>query len=562
MGKWEERFFRLDYDSLKFFGQNRKDMLGEFALDQIENMSMEATELTFMCQGRKNRMRANNDGMIREWYSKLQSYIAKGPNPNTGFQDTPSPMKAQQRQVASPQAPAQASPVQGGGNKSRVDMMYEAHQRKLDKLQDQRDKEAEDEKKRLQDEWQKNMGKTQKNRGPPVKITQNDVSNTADRLFNEHKINKQRLDQKRQAWEAKEDERIADTKRMNLPTRTNSDPGLLTAREAGDRLYSDAERRELWRTQARDAQAKDELTMVRVGAKGTSASSLNRCNDLHKEAVARKDKLDKARVKKDKEEAEALTKGAVPCGDGRRGANLARLDLLYQEHKERAKKVAQSHSEAVMRETKEIEKHQVAPRLNKRKVPLARRQPPPWKDPNYPFNLPKKGKEQVKDPALDHPPKPPTSHADYGLVAVQAAVAQRCGYNQYSVRAVDYQLLVSCLRKIMKCYRDAHRLIQQDAGFASACSRASQRLFQEHLLPEVEGWSHRLNQILSDKWKMISRPCLVLQQRHKRRSKKTSHLAYHGLAEPCDHTRQVCQLRSGRMTLGRRLGHLQKQRRL
>merc|ERR1719440_1902983 len=47
----------------------------------------------------------------------------------------------------------------------------------------------------------------------------------------------------------------------------------------------------------------------------------------------------------------------------------------------------------------------------------------------------------------------------------------------------------------MKSYSSAlHqiRIVQQDPGFASLCSRASQRLFQEHLLPEVEGWSHRL----------------------------------------------------------------------
>merc|ERR1719199_1626596 len=116
---------------------------------------------------------------------------------------------------------------------------------------------------------------------------------------------------------------------MNFPTRSHSESALLSAKEAGDRLYSDAERRELWRTQARDAQAKDELTMVKIGVKGTSANSMNRCNDLHKEAAARKDKIEKARIKKDKEEMDALQKDAVPCGDGRRGANLAKLDLLY-----------------------------------------------------------------------------------------------------------------------------------------------------------------------------------------------------------------------------------------
>merc|ERR1719183_815495 len=124
---------------------------------------------------------------------------------------------------------------------------------------------------------------------------------------------------------------------MNLPTRSTSEGSLLTAKEAGDRLYSDAERRELWRTQARDAQAKEELTMVRIGVKGNSTNSMSRCNDLHKEAVLRKDKLDKLRLKKAKEEQDDMAKGAVPCGDGRRGADLSKLDRLHKEQDDMAK---------------------------------------------------------------------------------------------------------------------------------------------------------------------------------------------------------------------------------
>merc|ERR1719424_1893660 len=221
--------------------------------------------------------------------------------------------------------------------------------------------------------------------------------------------------------------RLADTKRMNLPTRTNSDPGLLTAREAGDRLYSDAERRELWKTQARDAAAKEELTMVKVGVKGSSTHGTNRCNDLHKEHVARKEKLEKARTKNLKDEADAMVKDSVPCGDGKRGVNLARLDLLYNEHKERKKKSAQAHAEQVMTAEKEIEKHRIGPKDND-KSPLARRGPPPWKDPNYPFNITKKGQQVTKDPAENLPPKKPTSHADYALVAIQAAISYRSGH--------------------------------------------------------------------------------------------------------------------------------------
>jgi hypothetical protein len=395
MGKWQERYLRLDVDSLKVFSADGGGQsLEEFPIDEIERMNLEAKVMNFICQGRKQRLRDSKGDATQDWYSQLQAFMDRSRNPppipppiedyqafNESISKGPTSPKSKTAPVSPP------GPVQGSANKSRVEMMYEAHKKKLSKLQDQREKEARD----LEDEFKKNT--RARDRG---KIKSSEVTQTAERLFNEHKFIKQRLDKKRQAWESKEDERIAETRLKNLPTRQMSDPALLTAREAGDRLYSDAERRELWRTQARDAQAKQELTMVTIGVRSSGAGP-DRCHDLHKEAASRREKHDQAKQEKDQKDIAEASKDAVPCGDGRRGANLARLDLLYQEHKERSKKVAQSHSEAVMREQKEIEKHQVGPRLNQRKVPLARRHPPPWKDPNYPFNLPKKGKETAKD---------------------------------------------------------------------------------------------------------------------------------------------------------------------
>jgi len=288
MGKWEEKFFRLNFDALQFFDQSGRSYLGEFAIDQITDLALEAPEINFTCQGRKNRLRARDAGSIQGWYQKLQSFIGQGPN--SGRNASPSPNNARPKSAPPPQAQVKQDP-----GKSRVDLMYEQHQKKLDKLQDIREKEAMDEQKRLQDETNKNLYKGRK---PPAHLSQTESAHTCDRLFNEHKFIQQRKVQKRLATVAKEDERIAETRRVNLPTRSTSDPALLTSREAGDRLYSDAERRELWKTQARDAQAKNELTMVKIGSKGSSASSTNRCNDLHKEAATRKEKVDKVRAKK------------------------------------------------------------------------------------------------------------------------------------------------------------------------------------------------------------------------------------------------------------------------
>lgn len=496
MGKWEERYFRLDYDSLKCYSSDGRSMMQEFVLDQIENINLEAPELNFLCQGRKSRLRGSDVRVIQEWHSKLQQFVQQGANPSVknGFQDDPIASRpgAIALKVTSPEnnSTTLSPQVAGGGNanKSRVDMMYEAHKRKLEKLQEKRDREAEEEKKRLHDEFQATRSKTTKGRG---KISQAEVNQTADRLFSEHRIIKENLEKRRLDYERQETDRIADNRRMNLPTRQTSDPAILTAREAGDRLYSDAERRELWRTQARDAQAKEELTMVRIGVKGASSSSTNRCHDLHKEANSRKDKLDKAVKKKLKEDDAELIKDAVPCGDGKRGANMVKLHKLYEDHAKRQEDKIKEHAKKVEDERKDLEKNMVAPTINKA-IGSARRTVPPWKDANYPFNLPKKGKDVTEDKSKLRVERPPTSHADYSLVAIQASISLRSGYSHFQIPPSLYKKLHEKLKKMQKCYTNALHSIQQDPGFASLCSRPSQRLFQEHLLPEIEGWSHRL----------------------------------------------------------------------
>jgi len=92
MGKWEEKFFRLNFDALQFFDQSGRSYLGEFAIDQITDLALEAPEINFTCQGRKNRLRARDAGSIQGWYQKLQSFIGQGPN--SGRNASPSPNNA------------------------------------------------------------------------------------------------------------------------------------------------------------------------------------------------------------------------------------------------------------------------------------------------------------------------------------------------------------------------------------------------------------------------------------------------------------------------------------
>lgn len=462
MGKWDEKLFRLDQDALKYYTPDGYNYLGEFSLELLENLSLDEPELSFFCQGRKSRLRGQG---IKNWFSKMDAFINRQRTPESSWSPPP--------EVGTSKP-----------NKSRLDDMYAEHKKKMEKLQAQRDREAEEETLRMRKEHGRNMSVTSSH-NRRARITQNNVIDTAQRLFDEHKSMQQRLEQKRQDHEARELERIANNKMMNLPTRSASEPGLVTAREAGDRLHSDAERRELWRTQAKDAQAKDELTMVRVGVK-SSGTHMTRCNDLHREATQRQEKLEKKRLKKEKEDQENIAKGAVACGDGKRAPNQTRLELLYKEGKERSDKFAKQHAEAKQREHKEISENQVAPKLNKGAV--AARRPPPWKDPKYPFNLKKdeppkeveKAKAQMK------------THADYGMVAIQAAIALRSGYTSFNIPPSVYKSLAAKLKSTIKIYKDALHHVQQDSGFAALKARSSQRLFQEHLLPEVEGWAHRL----------------------------------------------------------------------
>merc|ERR1719253_1178450 len=88
-----------------------------------------------------------------------------------------------------------------------------------------------------------------------------------------------------------------------------------------------------------------------------------------------------------------------------------------------------------------------------------------------------------------------STQADHSLVAIQAGIDLRSGYNHFRVGASDYRSLLQKLKKVLDAYTRANKEIRfkiQDPGYASLCSRPSQRLFQEHLLPEGEGWAHRL----------------------------------------------------------------------
>jgi len=557
MGKWEERYFRLDFDSLKH-SVDRQSFVDSFPLDQLESINLEVPEMNFLWQGRKYRLRSNREGVIQDWHSKLQAFIGQAqgqgfaPPSRNGFQDSaPTPGSTMRSQVAlsaddNSLASSWDLQSQAKKQKSRVDLMHEAHEKKLKKLQEKRDKEAMEEKKRIEEARKLTLSKTQRRASEARgKISPSEVLRTADRLFNEHNIRQQKLDEKRMAWEMQEAERINEEKFEQLPTRSASTGALQSAKEAGDRLYSDAERRELWRTQARDAQAKDELTMVRIGVKGTSASSMNRCNDLHKEAATRKDKLVKAKEKKDQEELAEITKDAVPCGAWS-ADTMTRLKRLFEEHEERKKKIAKEHADKVRDEQNKIDAVMKERQEKTKAKTSSRRQVPPWLDEKFPGNLPQKpknlqpgpgeyvlapsfplwapedsgqvGSQHVANrapawkyapdakyipPSSTAKPKKVTSHSDYALVAIQAAVDLRSGYNKQKLAPGEYARLVAKLKKVHACYsRALHQLLgqkpfgttpaQQDPGFASLSNRPSQRLFQEHLLPENEGWIHRL----------------------------------------------------------------------
>lgn len=236
--------------------------------------------------------------------------------------------------------------------------------------------------------------------------------------------------------------------------------------------------------------------MVTVGAKGSSASSISRCLNLHTEALDRNERLKKATAQKEKAEAQRLALEAVPCGDGKRGASLSKLESLYEDHKKREKNKAEAAVRMRREEEEKRKEEMVGVYPCKKTQQTPRRTVPPWKDPNYPFNLHKNDdtanlRNGKKDPPQKNK-KAATSQADYALMAIQATISTRAGGILHKVRPQDYKELVKYLKDVMACYRDALVALEKDPGFLSLCSRASQRLFQEHLVPEFEGWSHRL----------------------------------------------------------------------
>lgn len=512
IGKWEERYFTLDADALRYAGQGDGVVLGEFPVHQIENVVLDASnatsaapnaqEVRFSIQGKQWRLRTREEDAARTWFSSLQFFIEQAKvfsakpdfSPGGDLHATASP-KVSPRAApgTSPRGPRQTLPSQTSspafstagsspGGRARITSLHESHKRKMEKLQKKREEEAEAEKKRWQDSIAQIKSKTL---SPKTKVNSKDVAKTADRLFNEHKFIQQRLAEKKAQWEMEEIGKIYQNRRVNLPTRTNSDPCLLTSREAGDRLYSDAERRELWRQQARDAQAKEELMLVSVGTRGSPVQSISRCHDLHADAKEKQQKLEKERKALEEQEIKKIQTGAVKVS---KKYNPKHTEMMYEQHKVKQQRLNSRRDKEKEEEITKMEEEMVRPRKDKD----IRKEGVPWKDPDYPYNLPNNKTKKSPEKPVEKKPIRTVSHADLHLTAIQATIALRSGYSKYSVRPAQKLKMLEELKKVMRHQESALHHVNQDPGFANLCSRSSLKLFQAHLLPEVEGWAHRL----------------------------------------------------------------------
>mmetsp|Transcript_7743 Transcript_7743/g.14359 ORF Transcript_7743/g.14359 Transcript_7743/m.14359 type:complete len:1158 (-) Transcript_7743:72-3545(-) len=505
MGKWEERWFSLDDTCLRhcrMIGADSRDesTLDSFPLDQIENLLQDGNEFSFTVglAGRKSRIRGKADSLptLDEWHQSVQDAVARAKDPSLLHVDTQDLSARNHCSPKSAKSPKNKTdePATSPQNKSqlRVEELYKSHQTKLDKLKEMRIQEEENERKKHERDFEAIKSHTRPRR---TQIGAKDVAKTAQRLFNEHRYMQQRMEEKRIRHEEQERERIEHNKYRSRPTRSQSDPSLTSAHEAGLRLYGDAERREQWRQEAKDAQVKEELSMVTIGSntRTGSTNAVMRCVELYRESIARKDRLEKERLRKQKEEKQRMDEDSVPCGKGRKGPDHKHINNLFEEHQERQKTLNTLRKRKLDQELKDL----IA--VPKARIPvgvsIVNRKMPPWKDKEFPWNLMKK-KDSVSV-ATDNGSGTSakggqTSQADYALLAIATSIGLRSGFHQYVIRPADQQILVTLLKGAMGVYKTALEQISGDPGYANLCTRPSQRLFQEHLLPEVEGWSHRL----------------------------------------------------------------------
>jgi hypothetical protein len=395
------------------------------------------------------------------------------------------------------EVPANAPPG-SPKHKNRLEQMYAEAAMKKAKLEAKKKQKDADEQAKL-DEGRK-KDKT---------ISMEQAMLTAERLYNEAFKAESRLQEKRKNYDQNQKQALQQRALQNRPTNNQIRDSLGNAAEAARRLHRDAERRD------RDRQLRfEESCMVEQEyfANFQPAPFRTRRHlDLYAEALSRRERAESRIAESVNHELGCLREVSVPTADE---YNHERILELHAEHAEKQKKVATQLAEKQMKDEAKINENLIASKrsmdmtLGYRPTGMLGHRPSIVDDPRSPRSvrsLTRKRREEEEQKQLRNERelskrlgKRPSIKSSYQLVTgadhivntIIQTVQQRLGFNANTdqIFDADNRPLANEMNEIVAIVRDAQRNCELSGGYGALCNRASERLFNQHLVPEFEGW--------------------------------------------------------------------------
>eukprot|EP00927_Polykrikos_kofoidii_P015363 TRINITY_DN16815_c0_g1_i1.p1 TRINITY_DN16815_c0_g1~~TRINITY_DN16815_c0_g1_i1.p1 ORF type:complete len:1519 (-),score=314.14 TRINITY_DN16815_c0_g1_i1:179-4546(-) len=390
-------------------------------------------------------------------------------------------------------------------NMRRLHELYKHFEQKQERIRLRRKMQEENDRRTIEEAKRKAFGKN--SRG-----SRRFNGKLGSRMYQAFFKNEEKMYAMRQQMEEDKKKELEQEMAKNRPTRSRSSP-TGNASEAGRRLYFDAERRERDRQLAKDASdmaLQEELSTWtsrrRENSIGgaSSVGSVLRHEDLYAEATRRRQRQDERRHQSEAKERKDLEDQMVFAAKGKE-PNVERLQELHLEYAERQRRIAVQVAEKHSRETEAIQaiRAQFTPRSASGGRPSTSqdiRSPRFVRAENREALLKAsrdaevaKKKEEDKQAARKSV-KPLSTQADHTLASVVMAVAGRSAYGTGTDSMWDaaHRPLVAPLQAAMKVYQEALKNCESNDGFAALAARSSQRLFNERLLPEHEGWAKNI----------------------------------------------------------------------
>eukprot|EP00929_Paragymnodinium_shiwhaense_P058836 TRINITY_DN29474_c0_g1_i1.p1 TRINITY_DN29474_c0_g1~~TRINITY_DN29474_c0_g1_i1.p1 ORF type:complete len:1401 (-),score=481.33 TRINITY_DN29474_c0_g1_i1:28-4230(-) len=387
------------------------------------------------------------------------------------------------------EAMSEAQRAKVKAHRERLKALYESHRKKLDKQEAMVKAKEVQEMRQLAESKCKALMKCAKKSWTPEKLSQNTAS---ERLYNNFFEIEDKLRAKQRYYEEQERLKLQAEMQAALPTRNGYQvESFGSAIEAGERLYLDAERREMQLQAAKEAREIELEESMRSPARSVfSASSLgdgaaDRNLELYNEAEKRKARMEYLKQAHEAKAQEKLDAEAVGRARGQQPVNNGRIEELFHEAAERQKRLAKMVADKQRREDEEAKAMMAARR--KTSVDISGHPRRPLTEP-LDSSAKKRGGPQEPDTPKKSEKK--LCLAEHLVVSLAQHIRGRCACSCPTLdRAPDCKQLVKPLKDAIRIYREAFKNCEATPGFYTLCARPSMRLFQERLLPEGEGWS-------------------------------------------------------------------------